>query len=267
MAVNARNSTTSTHSGTCSTGFSKALDGPFTAAKYEHLYDLATFNQNQSHIYLTYGDHLRLIDQLLETVTTLYTGEWYLRRIAFQLDRIYIGGSKGILMLHGSNYSDVGLVQLNNSVVKQTRYGKRNVTSPYGMGQVVRLSQNLILASCSQNDLTKGTERLALFDVKKKQSAMVCNGDHRKRSFCGNKVITPGFLTIINETLYIAQPKGYVIFGDITPEQATGSQQVLSFQAIPMTSKLQYNTLINFHFHLIILLFMYFSVTSCTHSG
>ena len=256
MAVNVRNSTTSTHSGTCSTGFSKTLHGPFTDAKYDHLYDLAIFNQNQTHIYLTDGDHLRLIDQLLETVTTLYTGEWYLRRIAFQLDRIYIGGSKGILMLHGSNYSEVGLVQLNKSVVKQTRYGKRNVTSPYGMGQFVLLSQNLILASCSQNDLTKGTERLVLFDVKKKQSAMVCNGDRREQSFCGNKVITPGFITNINETLYIAQPKGYVIFGDITPEQATGSQQVLSFQAIPMTSKLQYNTLIYFHFHLIILLFM-----------
>ena len=186
---------------------------------------------------MTDGDYLRLIDQLLQTVTTLYTGEWYLSRIAFQHDRIYIGGSKGILILHGSNYSEVGLVQLNNSVVKQTRYGKRNVTSPYGMGRFVLLSQNLILASCSQNDLTKGSERLVLFDVEKKQSVMVCNGDRRQQRFCGNKVIIPGFITTINETLYIAQPKGYFIFGDITPEQHTGSQHVLSFQAIPMTSK------------------------------
>lgn len=197
-----------THSGTCDTKVGKMVDGSFMEAKYEHPFDLASVNINDTYIYVTDWYSLRLINQSKQILDTLYRSEMLLGRIGFLCDNILLGGSKGILILRRSNYTKLELIQLRVTTIRHTRSGTTTTTSPYRMKSFVIISKNHILVSCEKNDMSENEQRFVLINIQNKKSMTVCSTvSLSQQRFCGNKTITPGYAVMQNDTLFITEPK------------------------------------------------------------
>ena len=66
-----------THSGMCKVTVSAAIDGSFSEARYEYPNDLSAREGNYTHLYVLDDNSLRLINQLTESVETIFEGYWF----------------------------------------------------------------------------------------------------------------------------------------------------------------------------------------------
>ena len=230
VQIDSLGNTTRTHSGTCAVAVGRTADGSFQEVKYKNPFDLASQNKDQTHLYVTNDGLLRLIDQENETVTTLYRAEWLLGRISFRDHQILIGGSQGILVLNGGEYTKQFVLQLNYTTTRHTHFGAKIIKLPYIMKSFAIISQNMLLVSRHQNDYSRDTSRLILIDMDTGVSSIVC-GNNSQHTFCQGKLLSPGFILLANDTLYItAAPQRSTGFGATSSGTTTDTHNSISFQ-------------------------------------
>ena len=90
VRIDRSHNSVTTHSGKCKPAASAAFDGSFLDARYRYPYDLTSRVGNYTHLYILDDNSLRLINQITETVMSVFRGYWFLDRLGFIENNIMI---------------------------------------------------------------------------------------------------------------------------------------------------------------------------------
>ena len=233
VRIDRSDNSVTTHSGKCKRAASAAFDGSFLEARYRYPYDLTSRVGNYTHLYILDDNSLRLINQITETVMTVFKGYWFLDRLGFIGNDIIICGEGGIQLVNSTTFENEGLIQFYFNASKTENDNGQTIIKPYSFNSFEKISSSHIIAYRNTfYDPVLLLENVVLIDMDQKELRVICGKGSELLPFCAGNSLIPDYVTIINGKLYVTKPLGYRTGNKV-------SSKTLSFISLDVRSKLK----------------------------